>query len=269
MSFRNLQGRIAIVTGGATGIGAAIAKRFVNSGCRVVITGRRSDVLADAAKQIGCEFFTCDVSKLEGCESAVAHTLSLYGAIDILISNAGVLFEGDVLEQDLENWKLTLDTNITGLMNMSRAALSSLMKRRSGVIVNIASVASLRGGGGMAAYAASKAAVLGLSRSMAVDYGPSGVRVNTLCPGWVKTPMSDQEMSDLAKRREISVEEAYQATTRHLPLKRMAEPEEIASCVEFLASDASTFVTGAVLVADGGSESVDVGALAFSDNFSL
>jgi NAD(P)-dependent dehydrogenase (short-subunit alcohol dehydrogenase family) len=171
--------------------------------------------------------------------------------------------EGDVASMQDDNWQKAMDINLTGVMRTARTAVPALVKRGGGAIVNVSSVAGFMGIPEGAAYAASKAAVLGLTRSMAFDYGPKGIRVNTLCPGWVTTPMSDEEMAALARERNISVPEAVHEVTKYLPLKRMATPEEIAPCAEFLASDDASFVTGAVLVADGGGSIVDVGTLAF------
>lgn len=263
MSKGRLAGKVALITGGGTGIGAAIARRFVQAGASVVITGRRLAPLKELADVIDCQALSCDVGVMDECQLTVDKTVKLYGGLDILVSNAGILYEGSTTEQDLNEWQKSLDTNISGVMHMARAALAALVKRPGSAIVNIASVAGISSGAGMASYVTSKTAVLGLTRSLAMDYGPKGVRVNTLCPGWVKTPMSRDEMRSLAQAKGISVEQATDETTRYLPLRRMAEASEIAACAEFLASEEASFVTGATLVADGGGDVVDVGTLAF------
>ncbi len=261
MITSSLAGKTALITGGGTGIGAAIARRFVAAGANVLITGRRQPPLQVVATEYGCEAFCADISVLEQCRQAVARAVELWGGLDILVSNAGVIYEGSAVVQDLDQWQQTLDVNVSGVMNMARESIPVMA--RGGSIINISSVAGLASGRDMASYVTSKTAVLGLTRSLALDCGPLGIRVNALCPGWVKTPMSDEEMAALATAKNITVEQAVANSTRYLPLQRMADPDEIASCVEFLASDMASFVTGTTLVADGGGDCVDVGTLSF------
>ena len=156
-------------------------------------------------------------------------------------------------------WRRVLDANLESAMQVARAAIPAMLASGGGSIVNVSSLAAHVAPGEMAAYVTSKTAVVGLTRSMAVDYGTQGIRVNTLCPGWVRTPMSEDEMRMYAEAGGITLDEAVARATRYLPLGRMAEPIEIARCVRFLASDGASFVTGATLVADGGSGAVDVG----------
>ncbi len=149
-------------------------------------------------------------------------------------------------------------------MLTAKAAIPALIKRGGGTIVNISSVAGVMGLQQAAGYCTSKAALLGLTRSMAMDYGKNGIRVNSLCPGWIRTQMSEIELEKLAKEKNISVSEAIEQITQYIPLKRMASPSEIVACVEFLASDNSSFVTGTMLIVDGGGSIVDVGMLGLS-----
>ena len=158
-----------------------------------------------------------------------------------------------------------MDVNVTGVMQIARASVPAMIERGGGAIVTVSSVAGIRSSQGFADYITSKHALIGLTKTLAVDYGAQGIRANTLCPGWVKTPMSDMPVESLAERNGLTPEQARAVMTRHLPLQRMAEPEEIAACVEFLASDDASFVTGATLVADGGGHIVDIGTLAFSE----
>ncbi len=189
--------------------------------------------------------------------------MEAFGGLDILVANAGVGFGGSAGEVDDERWARTLDVNLTGALRFVRAAIPALVERGGGSIVLVSSVSGLVSGAESAAYDASKAAMIGLTRSIAVDYGPKGIRANALCPGWVRTPMGDAAMSELAADRGLELDEAYRLATQRIPLRRPATPEEIASCCLFLASDDSSIVTGTALVADGGGLAVDVGEMAF------
>jgi NAD(P)-dependent dehydrogenase (short-subunit alcohol dehydrogenase family) len=265
MLSQRLENKVALITGGGTGIGAATAERFVKAGANVVITGRRLNVLQTLAEKIGCLTIPCDVSSMEDCEKAVAETINHFGQLDIVVANAGVIYEGNAWQQSLSEWHNSFNTNVTGSMQIARAAIPHLKKQQGSAIVNISSVAGLTSGSGVASYVASKTALLGLTRSLAIDCGPLGIRVNTLCPGWVQTPMSEEEMQTLANMKNISVDQAVKSTVQHLPLARMAVPDEIAACVEFLVSDEASFITGTTLVADGGGSCVDVGTLSFNE----
>lgn len=248
-----------LITGGGTGIGEACARLFVQNGASVAVMGRRLPPLQKIASEIGGLALSGDASKQEDCDRAVNSVIKAFGGLDILISSAGIIREGSVTEVAPDDWNQTMDANLNAIMQTSRACIPAMIARSGGSIVNVASLGAIVAPGNMAAYIASKAAVIGLTRSMAVDYGPSGIRVNTLCPGWVLTPMSEEEMAQVAKEKEISTQKAIDLATRYLPLGRMAQPMEIAKCVKFLASEDASFVTGATLIADGGSHAVDVG----------
>jgi NAD(P)-dependent dehydrogenase (short-subunit alcohol dehydrogenase family) len=258
-----LKNKIALITGGGTGIGAAIAKRFAISGAKVAVTGRRLKPLKEIAGNIDGMALQADVRDRNAMFQVIRNVVNQWGCLDIVVANAGVISEGDIETLSDEDWQMTIDINLTGVLRTIQAASPALSENSRGSIVIVSSVAGLTGVPQGAAYCASKAGVIGLTKSMALDMGPKGIRVNALCPGWVKTPMSDEEMATLASEKGISVEAALEAVTRYLPLKRMAAPEEIAACAEFLASDNASFVTGATLVADGGGCAVDVGSLAF------
>ena len=180
----------------------------------------------------------CDVTDDAAVRATVAAVLAAFGRIDVLVNCAGIVRNDDAADIDDEDWQ--------------RMVLPGMMAQGGGAIVNIASVAAFNAGAGMASYAASKAGVVALTRSAAQAYGPRGVRVNALCPGWVDTPMSRQEMRDLAAERDISEEAAHAQTVARIALGRMASAEEMAAACLFLASDEASFVTGAALVADGG-----------------
>ena len=263
---KRLEGKVALITGGGTGIGASIARRFVSSGASVTITGRRMEPLSEIAGELDCLAVRGDTADEDDCAAAVAQTVARFGGLDILVANAGIVSAaGSVTTLDVTDWQGVLNVNVTGVMQIARAAVPAMTDRGGGAIVTISSVAGILSTMGLADYITSKHALMGLTKTLACDYGAQGVRANTLCPGWVKTPMSDMEVDSVAGRKGLTTEQARAEMTRHLPLQRMAEPEEIAACVEFLASDDASFVTGATLVADGGGHIVDIGTLAFSE----
>jgi NAD(P)-dependent dehydrogenase (short-subunit alcohol dehydrogenase family) len=232
---------------------------FASDGARVALMGRRPEPLQRVAADTGGLATPGDASRPEDCERAVAAALAEFGRLDVLVSCAGVEAEGSVTSMDLDDWRRVLAANLEAIMQVARAAIPAMLEVGGGSIVNVSSLAGHVAPANMAAYVTSKSAVLGLTRSLAVDYGPLGIRVNTLSPGWVWTPMSRDEMRDYAKAQGIPAEEAAARATRYLPLGRMADPAEIARCVRFLASDDASFVTGTTLIADGGSSAVDVG----------
>lgn len=260
-----LAGKVAIVSGGGTGIGAATARRFATEGAKVVVTGRRPEPLEEVADEIGGLAVPGDVTDPDHPVHAVAAARAEFGGLDVVVANAGVGFGGTAGDVDDDRWARTLDVNVTGALRLVRAALPELIARGGGSVVLVSSVSGLVASTDSAAYGTSKAAMIGLARSIAVDYGPRGVRANALCPGWVKTAMADHEMREIADERGVGLAEAYRLGTSHVPLRRAATPEEIASCCLFLASDESSFVTGSILVADGGGTAVDVGALIWDE----
>jgi NAD(P)-dependent dehydrogenase (short-subunit alcohol dehydrogenase family) len=259
-----LEGKVALVTGGGTGIGAAIARRFAAEGAGVVVMGRRREPIAQVAGAIGGVPLVGNAADTGDARRAVATAVERLGGLDVLVANAAGEGGGALLDADEETWRAGLEASLSTCVVIVREALPALIERGGGSIVVVASIAGLVAGPEMAAYTTAKAALLGLTRSLAVDYGPRGVRVNALCPGWVRTPMAEDEIDDLGARRGISREEAFGLATSQIPLRRPAEPEEIAAACLFLASSEASFVTGSVLVADGGSTAVDVSTLAFA-----
>ena len=263
--YKRLQGKVALITGGGTGIGAAVARRFTASGASVAITGRRREPIAGVAAELDCLAIKADTADADDCIAAVAQTVAEFGGLDILIANAGILSSaGSVTTLDEAEWQEVINVNVAGVMQITRAAIPAMTSRGGGAIVSISSVAGIRSSQGFTDYITSKHALIGLTKSLACDYGAQGIRANTLCPGWVKTPMSDGAMASLASRKGLTLDEARALTTQYTPLQRMGEPEEIAACVEFLASDDASFVTGATLVADGGGHIVDIGTLSMT-----
>ena len=258
-----LDGQVALVTRGGSGIGAATARRFADAGAHVLALGRRRDLVEAVAAETEGVAVVGDASSPADARRAVDAAVERFGRLDVVVANAGGDGAGAVLDADDAAWAAAMQSNLTSCFVSVRESLPPLLETR-GRIVIVASVAALGSGPDMAGYVTAKTALLGLTRSLAVDYGPSGVRVNAICPGWVRTPMADSEMDDLAARRSVDREEAYALATANVPLRRAADPDEIAAVALFLASDASSYVTGSAVVADGGHTAVDVGTLAFA-----
>lgn len=255
--------RVAIVTGGGTGIGAATARALAASGVSVVVTGRRAEPLEDLAGQIGGVGVVADVTSEDDWRRVVAVADERYGGVDVLVANAGIEAFGSVETVTLDEWRTVQQTNVDGVLLGIRAVAPSMRRRGGGSIVVVSSVAGLTSGPEYAAYVTSKTAVLGLVRSAAVDLGPDRIRVNAVCPGWTRTEMSERETELMAAEEGMTAEQLWSRLVEPLPLGRAADPDEIAACIEFLAGAGASFVTGAVLVADGGGGAVDVGTLGF------
>ena len=241
-------GRVAVVTGGTRGIGLAAARQLADEGARVIVTGRDPDRGAAAADAIpGGRFLAGDVRLATHCEHIVAETLARFGRLDVLVNNAGVIYRNRTVDRLTEaEWDETFEVNVKGAFLMTRAALPALRASR-GTIVNVASYVGLVGFAGAAAYAASKAALVNLTRSLALDHAREGIRVNAVCPGSVETDMIHaawQAFPDPAVARKAWEE-------KH-PLGRIATADEVAAAILFLASDEAGFITGAALPVDGG-----------------
>ncbi len=258
-----LEGKVAVISGGGSGIGAATARRFAREGARVVVTGRREEPIRAVADEVGGGAVAGDTADPEHVRQAVETAVDRFGGLDVVVANAALGFGGAAMDVSDEQWEQTLDVNVTGAFRLVRAALPALLERGGGSIVLVSSISGFVSGIEGAAYQTSKAALLGFARSLAVDYGPRGIRANAVCPGWVVTPMGDASMDAVAAERGISREEAYRLTTQHVPLRRPATADDIAACCLFLASDESAIVTGTTLVADGGSMAADVSELVF------
>ena len=258
-----LEGKVAIVSGGGTGIGAATARLFAREGASVVVTGRSPEPIQGVAAEIAGVAVAGDIADPVHAAGAVEAAVSTFGGLDIVVANAGIGLGGSAAETTDEQWRRTIETNLTGQFTLIRAALPRLIERGGGAIVLVSSIGAIVGGTDSASYSASKTGLLGLMRSVAVDYGPLGVRANAILPGWVQTPMADRAMDELAARDGLTRAQAYSEATSNIPLRRAGRSEEIAACCAFLASDDSSFMTGAALVVDGGATVVDVGGLAF------
>jgi len=233
---------VVIVTGGTTGIGKAIAERFREEGADVVIAGRTVETGEAAAEELDCTFQRCDVSEYAEVRALVEATTEEFGRLDVMVNNAGIGRTGTVEETSLDDWQDVLAVNLSGVMYGSRAALPHL-RDSGGCIVNVASIYGLVAGPGSAAYSAAKGGVVNLTREMAVDYASEGVRVNSVCPGFVETPMTDAFLDE---------EAFYEFVRNETPMGRVAQPEEMAGIVSFLASDDASYLTGANVPVDGG-----------------
>jgi len=250
-SRHSLEGKVALVTGAGSGIGRAIAVRFAEEGAAVYLADVNEPAGAAVAQQIAglggrARFVRTDVSAAADCSRAVEETVAEFQRLDILVNCAGIIRRATVTELSEADWDLVMDVNAKSVFLMSRAAMPHLAAS-GGAIVNIASGWGLAAGPRAAVYCASKAAVVLLTKAMALDHGAQNIRVNCICPGDTDTPMLRQEA------RETGVSEAdFLADAARRPLGRIGRPEEIADAAVFLASDSAQFITGTALVVDGG-----------------
>ncbi len=246
-------GKSVLVTGGGSGIGRATSLAFAREGARVAVAdvaAERGEGTVAAGRAEGREmvFLRGDVSKEADAEALVRGTVEAFGRMDVLFCNAGILIEAPVHEMAEADWDRILAVNLKGAFLVAKHAVRAMLRQGGGVIVNTASVNALVGDPDEAAYCASKAGVALLTKSMALAYAKDRIRVNAVCPGWVETPMFQQE----AAHRGVTLE-AYRAfASAEHPLGRIGRPEEIAEVVLFLASDDAAYMTGALVVADGG-----------------
>jgi len=250
----SLDGKIALVTGGGTGIGKAIAERFVVAGARVIIAGRSEATLLATAEAIHCDAIPADVSRETDVAGLFEKITSKYGRLDILINNAGT--PGPIMpisEMDAAAWDECMQVHIRGAMLCMREAARLMTNQRSGSIINMSSLMGLQGYPMRSAYSAAKFALIGMTQAVAREVGPSGVRVNALCPGAVNGELMDKVIARRAaaenKPKEQIVRENY---TDAAALRRWVEPEEVAEAALFLASDASSSITGETIKVDAG-----------------
>jgi len=264
----DLKGKVALITGGGVGIGAEISKRFVADGAKVCISGRRQEMLDKVAKSLPAgSVATCsgDVTSLDDVRRMVETTVKFGAKIDVLVNNAGIDDPGSIVDIDVELWKRVLEVNLTGPFLTMKVCIPLMIKAGGGSIINIASLGGTRCIPAMPAYCTSKAGLIMLTQQAALDYGPSKVRCNAVCPGAVRTTMMENSTGKpLAKALKTDVDGAFAMLTSFTPLKRISTPDEIAGICSYLASDDSSFMTGSCVLIDGGAHIVDPNGSAVS-----
>ncbi len=242
--MRELEGRVALVTGGSRGIGRAVSQALAEAGARLAVVARNGEGASRAAADLpgeGHGGFGCDVGDPKAVQATLTDVESTVGAVDILVNNAGITRDNILLRMKDEEFDEVIATNLKGAFNFTRAVTRGMMKRRDGVILNVTSVVGLTGNAGQANYAASKAGLVGLTKSVAKELASRGIRCNAVAPGFIRTDMTD-ELS------EAQVESLLQA----IPLGALGEPEDVAALVRFLAGPGARYITGQVIAVDGG-----------------
>jgi len=236
--FASLEGKLALVTGGSRGIGRAIALELGRAGAEVVVGYRTGREEAESvAAEIGGRALEADVSDAESAKALVETA----GDVDVLVNNAGLTRDGLLVRMSDEDWRTVIDTNLSSVFYTCRAAARPMMRKRAGSIVNVSSIVGVHGNGGQTNYAASKAGIIGFTKSLAKEMASRGVRANAVAPGYIQTALTD-----------VLPEEVQQMILANTPLARLGTPEDVAGAVRFLCSDEASFVTGEVLLVDGG-----------------
>ncbi len=244
MSYQiDLSGRVAFVTGSTRGIGRAIAETLYAAGASVAVAGRSADTAAEVATALGerASGFACDVTSADSIRAALAAAETELGPVDILVNNAGITRDNLLLRLSDDEWDTVLDANLRGAFVATQAVLKGMMKRRSGRIINITSISGIVGNKGQANYAASKAGLIGFTKTVAKEYAGRGILANCIAPGFIETDMTA-----------VLPDGVRTALLESIPLGRLGAPADIAGAVLYLVSDLASYVTGQVLVVDGG-----------------
>ena len=245
---RDFDGRVAVVTGGASGMGAATVRELAGRGASVVVVDRNAELATEVASDIDSAVpLVGDVSDPTFCDSAIRFAVEEYGTLDVLVNCAGIIVRADAVGTSDEDWQRILDVNVNGVFYMSRAAVRQMQKQRSGAIVNFGSIWGDVGATGVVAYCATKGAVHQITRAMALDHVEDGIRINAVAPGEVNTPMLA-----FGRPSPPTAEDLKRLADETIPMRRIAEPIEIAKVVAFLASDAASYMTGAIVPVDAG-----------------
>lgn len=243
----DLKGKVALITGGSRGIGKAIALKLASLGADIVINYSSSDKKAkeviEQVKDMGQQGIAvkADVSILNEAEKLVNEAIDKFGKIDVLINNAGITRDNLLMRMTEQEWDDVLNVNLKGTFNVTKSAIRKMLRQKNGSIINISSVVGVTGNAGQCNYSASKAGMIGFTKSLAKEVGKKNVRVNAVAPGFIKTDMTD-----------ALSEELKQEYLKNIPLNRLGTPEDIANTVAFLASDISQYITGQVIIVDGG-----------------
>jgi len=245
--MKSLEGKIALITGASKGIGRAVAKVFAEAGAHVAFTYlssvEKGQALEAELQQAGVKAkgYRSDASKFEAAEQLIQDVVSDFGGLDVLINNAGITRDNLLMRMSEESWDEVMDINLKSVFNTVKASTRTFMKQKSGSIINMTSVVGVKGNAGQANYAASKAGIIGFTKSVALELGSRNIRCNAIAPGFIETEMTEQ-----------LDEKTVQSWRDAIPLRRGGQPEDIAKCAVFLASDDSSYITGQVLQVDGG-----------------
>jgi meso-butanediol dehydrogenase / (S,S)-butanediol dehydrogenase / diacetyl reductase len=255
--------KTVLITGGGTGIGAAVARRMSSDGANIVLIGRRKEPLEAVAAETKAMVVVADAADGAAMRKGVAEVTQRFGGLDILIANAGGHGVGPTISMSDETWSLSTRLNLDTAFVSARECLPELIKSKGNIVV-LASIAGLFAGPDAAGYVTMKHACIGLAKSLARDYGRLGVRTNSVCPGWVTTAMADEQMQHIIAKHSLkNINEAYALVPKDVPLGRPASPEEVSNVVCFLASSEAAMVNGAIVTVDGGAGTVDLPTLAF------
>lgn len=253
----------ALISGAAGGVGSATARRLLEDGAKVAMTDIDADRLEAVAHEIGALALPGDGTDRDALHAVVEQAAAELGGIDTLVAAQGATSSGIASRRSDDAWHRALDVNLTGAYYLASESLPHLIKSTGSIVMISSTAGILAGPPGTVGYTAAKSGLIGLVRWLARDFGPKGVRVNAICPGWVRTALSADGMEYLAEREGVDTDEARRLATEHIPLRRIAEPEEIASVCAFLASSDASMVTGHALIADGGGAVVDPGTAIF------